>query len=210
MLRNFRPDLLIEWVSTRSLRCAPFSPREHPDRQVKQIGWSIGTFGFLVPILIDNDGNIIAGDARLRAAEKIGMLEVPVIRISHLTEAEKRAFQVADNRLTEHAKWNDRLLAETLKDLSALDLDFSLEVTGFSIAEIDLRIEGLSASASDAPDPADQVPSPAQSGYVHLRCREDRMSALLAEASGRAMSYFTREWTPNRTTSRTAGTVGPR
>jgi DNA modification methylase len=160
MLRNFRPDLLIEWVSTRSLRCAPFSPREHPDRQVKQIGWSIGTFGFLVPILIDNDGNIIAGDARLRAAEKIGMLEVPVIRISHLTEAEKRAFQVADNRLTEHAKWNDRLLAETLKDLSALDLDFSLEVTGFSIAEIDLRIEGLSASASDAPDPADQVPEP--------------------------------------------------
>src|ERR1700757_2368643 len=130
MLRNFRPDLLIEWVSTRSLRCTPFSPREHPDRQVKQIGWSIGTFGFLVPILIDNDGNIIAGDARLRAAEKIGMLEVPVIRISHLTEAEKRAFQVADNRLTEHAKWNDRLLAETLKDLSALDLDFSLEVTG--------------------------------------------------------------------------------
>jgi len=158
-LRNFRPDLLVEWVSTRTLRCNP-GPREHTDRQVKQIGWSISTFGFLVPILVDNNGDVLAGVARLRAAEKIGMPEVPVVRVTHLTEAEKRAFKIADNRLTEHAKWNDRLLAETLKDLSALDLDFSLEVTGFSTAEIDLRIEGLSTTAADEPDPADQVPEP--------------------------------------------------
>src|SRR5713226_1008143 len=104
MLRNFRPDLLNEWVPTRTLHCDPANPREHAERQVKQIGWSISTFGFLVPILVDNNGNVLAGVARLRGAEKIGMPEVPVIRITHLTEAEKRAFRIADNRLTEHAK----------------------------------------------------------------------------------------------------------
>jgi DNA modification methylase len=160
MRRNFRPSLPIEWVTTSSLRCDPCPLREHSDRQLKQIGRSISTFGFLVPILADECGIVIAGDARLRSAQKIGMVEVPVIRVTHLTEAEKRAFKIADNRLTENSKWNDRLLAETLRDLAALDLDFSLEVTGFSMAEIDLRIEGLSTSVGDGPDPADQLPEP--------------------------------------------------
>jgi DNA modification methylase len=159
-LRNFRPDLLIEWVPIHILQCEPVQLREHSERQIKQIGRSISAFGFLIPILADDNGKVLAGVGRLHAARKIGMPEVPVIRVSHLTESEKRAFQIADNRLTEHAKWNDRLLAETLKDLSALELDFSLEVTGFSTAEIDLRIEGLSAAVADAPDPADQVPEP--------------------------------------------------
>ncbi len=160
MLRNFRPNLLINWVPTSSLRCDPCPLREHSDRQLKQIGWSMSTFGFLVPILADENGIVIAGDARLRSAQKIGMVEVPVIRVTHLTEAEKRAFKIADHRLTENSKWNDRLLAETLRDLAALDLDFSLEVTGFSMAEIDLRIEGLSTSIGDGADPADQLPEP--------------------------------------------------
>jgi ParB-like chromosome segregation protein Spo0J len=156
MLRNFRPNLLVEWVPTRTLRCEPCQLREHTDRQLKQIGWSINTFGFLVPILVDEKGNIIVGVGRYRAAGKAGMPEVPVIRITHLTEAEKRAFQIADNRLTEHSKWNDQLLAETFKGLAAQEIDFSLEVTGFSTAEIDLRIGGLT-TADNEPDPADQV-----------------------------------------------------
>jgi DNA modification methylase len=160
MLRNFRPNLLIDWVPTSSLRCDPCALREHSDRQLKQIGWSISTFGFLVPILADESGIVIAGDARLRAAVKIGMPEVPVIRVTHLTQAEKRAFQIADNRLTENSKWNDQLLAETLRDLAMLDLDFSLEVTGFSMAEIDLRIEGLSTTVDGGTDPADRLPAP--------------------------------------------------
>jgi DNA modification methylase len=94
------------------------------------------------------------------------MLEVPVIRVSHLTEAEKRAFQIADNRLTEHSKWNERVLAETLKGLAALDLDFSLEVTGFSTAEIDLQIEGLSTTVDGGTDPADQLPAPSDQAPV--------------------------------------------
>jgi DNA modification methylase len=88
------------------------------------------------------------------------MLDVPIIRVGHLTEPEKRAFRIADNRLAEHSKWNDRLLAETLKELAALDLDFDLEVTGFSTTDIDLRIEGLSLAADDKPDPADKLPAP--------------------------------------------------
>jgi DNA modification methylase len=166
MLRNFRPNLLIDWVPTSSLRCDPCSLREHSDRQLKQIGWSISTFGFLVPILADENGIVIGGVARLRGAVKIGMLEVPVIRVSHLTEAEKRAFQIADNRLTEHSKWNERVLAETLKGLAALDLDFSLEVTGFSTAEIDLQIEGLSTTVDGGTDPADQLPAPSDQAPV--------------------------------------------
>jgi DNA modification methylase len=166
MLRNFRPNLLIDWVPTSSLRCDPCSLREHSDRQLKQIGWSISTFGFLVPILADETGIVIGGVARLRGAVKIGMLEVPVIRVSHLTEAEKRAFQIADNRLTEHSKWNERVLAETLKGLAALDLDFSLEVTGFSTAEIDLQIEGLSTTVDGGTDPADQLPAPSDQAPV--------------------------------------------
>jgi DNA modification methylase len=160
MLRNFRPSLLIEWVPTDSLRCDPCGLRQHSDRQIKQIGWSINTFGFLTPILIDENGIVVAGNARLLSAINIGMLEVPVIRVAHLTEPEKRAFKIADQRLSEQSKWNEVLLAETLKDLAALDLDFSLEVTGFSMAEIDLRIEGLSTTVEGGPDPADQLPSP--------------------------------------------------
>jgi hypothetical protein len=72
MLRNFRPSLLIEWVSGSSLRSDPQNPREHPDRQLKQIARSISTFGFLVPILADGNGNVIAGDARLRHAAFFG------------------------------------------------------------------------------------------------------------------------------------------
>jgi ParB-like chromosome segregation protein Spo0J len=86
----------------------------------------------------------------------MGRADVPVIRLEHLTPAQARAFNIADNRLTETASWNDRLLGEVLTELSALDLDFSIEATGFSMAEIDLRIEGLSESPPGKADPADE------------------------------------------------------
>ena len=83
---------------------------------------------------------------------------MPTIAIEHLDAAQRRAFAIADNRLTENAAWNDQLLAEQLKELSILDLNFDLEVTGFDMAEIDLRIESLDEKP-DAPDPADQLPA---------------------------------------------------
>ena len=86
-----------------------------------------------------------------------GWTEVPTIRLDHLTEAQAKAFMIADNRLTEISVWDDRLLAEQLKELSTLDLDFSLEATGFEMGEIDLRIEGLTPEP-ERDDPADVLP----------------------------------------------------
>ena len=133
------------------------NPRLHSPRQVKQLARSMEAFRFNVPVLIDRNSKVIAGHGRILAAQRLGWTEVPTISLDHLTEAQARAFMIADNRLTENSAWDDRLLAEQLKDLSLLDLDFSLEVTGFEIAEIDLRIEELNAQP-EGDDPADAFP----------------------------------------------------
>jgi DNA modification methylase len=130
--------------------------RRHSRRQVKQIARSMKAFGFNVPILIDRDGNIIAGHGRFEAAKENGESEVPTILLDHLTDAEARAFAIADNRLTEISTWDEVLLAQTLKELSALDLNFEIEATGFSIGEIDVRIEGLGSAQEAGDDPADK------------------------------------------------------
>ena len=88
-------------------------------------GDSIKIFGFNVPVLVNADLNVIAGHGRLLAARELGITEVPTLCLDHLTPAQARAFMIADNRLTEIATWDDRLLAEQLKDLSLLGLDFS-------------------------------------------------------------------------------------
>ena len=151
-------DLTIEQLPIDELRLDPRNPRQHSDLQIAQIARSIQSFGFNVPILIDGNNNVLAGHGRVLAAKKLGWNVVPVTRLTHLTPAQARAFGIADNRLTENSTWDDRLLGEIFRDLATVDLDFSLEVTGFSIGEIDLRIEGLSASTGSEPDPADQLP----------------------------------------------------
>ena len=126
-------------------------------RQVRQIGRSLEAFGFNVPVLIDATNNIVAGHGRVLAAKQRGWHEVPAIRLEHLSEAQAQAFAIADNRLTEVSAWDDRLLAEVLSGLAECELDFSIEATGFSMTEIDLRIESLSSSTDRAPDPSDQL-----------------------------------------------------
>jgi DNA modification methylase len=96
----------------------------------------------------------------------LGLAEVPTLCLDHLSPAQLRAFMIADNRLTELAQWDDRLLAQQLKDLSLLGLDFSLEVTGFEMAEIDLRIESLDNLREPDDDPADDLPELAASPPV--------------------------------------------
>src|SRR4051794_35266321 len=92
--------------------------RTHSDEQVEQIAASIVKFGFTQPILVDEaNGDILAGHARLRAAYKLGLPEAPVIPLGHLSEAEKRAYIIADNKLAENAGWDEKLLAAELKDL---------------------------------------------------------------------------------------------
>jgi DNA modification methylase len=154
-------DLKIERLPISELKPDPRNPKQHSARQIKQIAQSIKTFGNLVPVLIDRDNNILAGHGRVLAAQRLGRTEVPVIRIEHLTPEEARAFSIADNRLTELSTWDDQMLGEIFRELSAVDLDFNLEVTGFSMAEIDLRIEQSSVSTVSGPDPADELPDPA-------------------------------------------------
>ena len=100
---------------------------------------------------------MIAGHGRLLACGELGITEVPTLCLDHLTAAQARAFMIADNRLTEIATWDDRLLAQQLKDLSLLGLDFSIEVTGFEMGEIDLRIASLEDMPDRIDDPADAV-----------------------------------------------------
>jgi ParB-like chromosome segregation protein Spo0J len=128
---------------TSELKLDPQNPRAHSLRQIRQIARSIEAFGFNAPVLINRDSQVIAGHGRVLAARQLGLAQVPTIQLEHLSEAQAKAFMIADNRLTENSVWDERLLAEQLKELSLLDLDFSLEATGFEMGEIDLRIEGL-------------------------------------------------------------------
>ena len=124
-----------------ALKYNPSNPRLHSRRQIRQIARSVKAFGFNVPILVDADLKIIAGHGRVLAAQELGLNVVPTVCLDHLTEAQVSAFTIADNRLTEISTWDDKILAEQLKDLSLLELDFNLEATGFEMGEIDFRIE---------------------------------------------------------------------
>ena len=147
----------IEWIKATDLKLNPVNPRIHSKDQISQLKKSIQRFGFAGALIVGADNQVVAGHGRLIACRELGLNEVPVIRRSDLSEAEARAFSIADNKLTENATWDDRLLGEALRDLSALDLDFSLELTGFTIAEIDLKIEALSERNADKPDRADEI-----------------------------------------------------
>src|SRR5580692_7663661 len=149
--------LEVTYLRTASLKPDPRNPRVHSDKQVRQIAQSIESFGFNVPLLIDDRQKVIAGHGRLLAARRLGWDAVPTIRLSHLSESQRTAFLIADNRLTENSSWDERLLGEQLKFLSELELDFDLEAIGFEVPEIDLLIDGLDAMPEADPD--DLVPA---------------------------------------------------
>ncbi len=148
-------NLRIQYASLASLKPDPANPRLHGKKQVEQIARSIQTFGFNVPILVDRTRCVIAGHGRLAAAKLLKLDRVPIIRIEHLCDAQMRAFMIADNRLTHISEWDDRLLAQQLKALAEVELEFNLEVTGFEMAEIDTMIEGLAPATEGEADPAD-------------------------------------------------------
>ena len=140
------------------LRCRADNARRHSAKQIRQIARRVESFGFNVPILVDAILTVIAGHGRILACQLLGWDEVPTICLEHLSEAQIRAFLIADNRLSELSEWNDELLAEQLRDLSVLDLNFDLEAIGFSTSEIDLRIEALSNDENGLNDHADELP----------------------------------------------------
>jgi DNA modification methylase len=137
------------------------NPRLHSRRQIRQIARSIETFGFNVPILVSADLKVIAGHGRVLASRELGTAEVPTIWIDHLSPEKIRAYAIADNKLTENGAWSEELLANHFRELAALDLNFSLDVTGFEIGEIDLLIEseGKPEATEDTADDLQAIPS---------------------------------------------------
>ncbi|TNE31626.1 MAG: site-specific DNA-methyltransferase, partial [Alphaproteobacteria bacterium] len=136
-------------------RLKPYSrnARTHSKKQIKQIAASIERFGFTNPVLVSDDGQIIAGHGRVEAAKLLGWTAVPTIALSHLSEAERRAYVLADNKLALNAGWDSEILAIEFQAL--IDLDFDLEVTGFSLAEIDFALDAANdanPNGSDAPE----------------------------------------------------------
>lgn len=148
-----RPIGHIEHLPLATLRPWPRNPRTHSRKQIKQIAASIDRFGFTNPVLIDQERQILAGHGRVAAAELLNIKEVPCIRLETMSPQEKRAYVIADNKLAINAGWDEEILAEELRALSSIDLDFDVALTGFSIPEVDSLIEGL---ATEEPgDPAD-------------------------------------------------------
>ena len=151
-------DLEVETRPVATLKPYGRNPHTHSKKQVRQIAESIRTFGWTNPILIDAMGGVIAGHGRLEAAKLLGLETVPTIRIEDMTEAQKRAYVLADNKLAENAGWDRELLALELQGLLEMDIDFEVTATGFEMGEIDVLIAGLDGEGeADADDEAPPV-----------------------------------------------------
>ena len=150
--------LKIKNVKIDALKPYDRNARTHSDKQINQIAASIKQFGFNNPVLIDDGNLIIAGHGRVEAAKILELEEVPTVCLSHMTDAEKKAYIIADNRLAEKAGWDRGILAFELQHLYEMpDLEFDLEITAFETAEIDLMIDELNAPE---PDPDTEIPEP--------------------------------------------------
>lgn len=154
---NFMPRFVSEVIERDVASLKPYArnARTHSKRQIKQIAESIERFGFVNPVLVGDDGTIIAGHGRVDAARLLGLRAVPTLALSHLTEAEKRAYVIADNKLALNAGWDREILAIELQGL--IDLDFEVELTGFSLAEIDLVLDEAGEADPNLPDSAEDT-----------------------------------------------------
>jgi DNA modification methylase len=144
----------IETLKTADLIPYARNSRTHDDFQIQQIAGSIREFGFTNPVLIDADNGIIAGHGRVMAAGKLGMDKVPCIRLGHLTDTQRRAYIIADNKLALNAGWDDEMLALELGELAALDFD--MDLIGFTEDEL----AGLLAETTEGETDPDDVPEP--------------------------------------------------
>jgi DNA modification methylase len=147
----------IEYRRTGELVSYPRKVRKHPERQLVALEAAIREFGFIVPLLVSEGHEIIAGDARLIAAKRAGLPELPVIRTSHLTAAQVKAFRIADNRLPELASWDEEALTIELEEILAID-EISVDLLGWTTAELDVLL--TPQAAADKGDPADEIPEP--------------------------------------------------
>src|SRR6476661_6232403 len=152
-------SLSIVYQALADLKPRAANPRTHSKKQVAQIANAIRRFGFTNPVLVDDANGIIAGHGRVAAAKLVGLDQVPTVRLSAMSEAEIRAYVIADNKLAENAGWDRNLLGLEFQYLSSLDIDFDATLTGFELPEIDLLIGELDIANNN--DPADaEIPLP--------------------------------------------------
>lgn len=140
----------IERVDVSALTAFTGNPRNHSDKQVDQIAASIREFGWTNPILVDADGTIIAGHGRLAAATRLGLTEVPIIRLGHLSDAQRKALVIADNQLALNAGWDDTALSNLIRELDAEE--FNLDVLGFLSEDLDRYLAGFAENAAAEED----------------------------------------------------------
>lgn len=163
-------------AATDSLIPYARNSRAHSAEQVAQIAASIKEFGFLNPIIVDGDNSIIAGHGRVMAAQKLGIKELPCIEASHLTDTQRRAYIIADNKLALNSGWDDEMLRIELAELG--EADFDLELTGFSLDEIEALEfdEGEDVGMPDLPD-GDKEPFQQKTFTLH-----DEQAAIVDDA----------------------------
>ena len=140
----------LERVDVSALSAFAGNPRTHSDGQIDQIAASIREFGWTNPILVDAGGTIIAGHGRLEAAKRLQLREVPVIRLGHLSEAQRKALVIADNQLALNAGWDEVALSNLIRDLDAED--FELDVLGFMAQDLDRYLAGIDVDTTAESD----------------------------------------------------------
>ncbi|MEL0436700.1 site-specific DNA-methyltransferase [Phycobacter sp. K97] len=157
MTLSFSPDRIETWPIAR-LQPYAKNAKVHGADQVAKIAASMAEFGWTVPCLVGEDGELIAGHGRVLAATQIGLTDAPVIVLGHLTEAQRRAYRLADNKLTELGSWDEALLSAELQELLAEDYDVSL--IGFDDSELDALLAGEGGETDDTREAEDVVPEP--------------------------------------------------
>ena len=201
MTLSFAPEAIELWPLDR-LRPYAANAKMHGEDQVAKIAASMAEFGWTVPVLVSGDGEVIAGHGRILAAAQLGLTEVPVIILDHLSEAQRRAYRIADNKLTELGAWDEALLSKELQDLLGEDYDLSL--IGFEDGELD-RLLNLSPDGESGDDDGAApvvIPEPPRNpvsrtgelwilGDHRLLCgdstKPEHISQLMAGATARMM-----------------------
>ncbi len=187
--------LKIQYQPVSELRSRSTNARRHSPKQLAQIAASIAAYGFTVPVLVDEERILIAGHGRMEAAKLLGMDELPTIQLAGLSEAQVRAYVIADNKLTENGTWDQKQLAHEFKFLAELDFDFDISLTGFEISEIEGLVGSLSMddddqAASDAVpenndgDPVTRLGDVWQIGAHRLVCGDARLPETYAALLG--------------------------
>jgi hypothetical protein len=190
---------LEHWPIGRLIR-SDANPRTHSPEQVEQIAASISAFGFASPILVGTDGKIIAGEGRFRAAQTLGMRKVPVIKLGHLSEVQRRALAIADNQLALNAAWDEQMLREQLAALK--DQNFDLQILGFDDLELARQLADHEATGLTDEDevPAIPIAPVSRPGDLWLlrsgQRREHRLLCGDATASQDALRLLTGQQPP--------------